>query len=671
MKTNTTSHIWGGSLAFAIMAWPLLSPAQSALAGSSTASAVPQAAQEREQSLANDQEHREKRQQEFQLKHTDPSGAVRPDLWQQGVEHFNLMKGAHPKVAGCGIGARWTQIGPAGLNIDSAQNVMGSGPNSGEVVDIAIDPRGTTDQVIYIATNDGGIWKSTDGGASWSPKTDFMTSLSMGAVALDPGNPSIVCAGTGDIFEGSGRYGASVNIKAVGLYKSLDAGETWTNLNPGGIFTGVGINRIVMPAANVLLVATGNGLFRSADGGQNFGTNAPLFNNNQPILGATGVFISDLKLDTASASTVYAAVTSQGIFKSTDGGMTFPVNLFVSGTPPSPKPNTPANYQRIANSQSTMVGEAVNNQTIYASVANTSTFNGLYKTTDGGGTWSQMQPFNSFGCQCFYDLTIGVDPQNATRIYLGFVEMVRSTDGGVSFTLIGNNDIHNDHHALVFSPSSHWAGRPAPTMLYVGTDGGISKSQNGDDGNWSNINNGIATILFFNLDIGRGSTANNGFTYGAAQDMGVSEHNPLLHTGTEWHLNTGGDGFAVAVDPLDAKKAYGRFNNTTVVTIDGGSTWPTQPTLTGLPAGGTSELIVDPNNGATLFTSSRNTLYRSTDAGANFQLIGTFPANVVGYAIATVKIDSNTLWVGLADGTVQSTSDALAPLPTFTAHRVT
>ena len=75
--------------------------------------------------------------------------------------------------------------GPAPLRIDHEQNFQGAGPDSGEVVDIAIDPRNATDNVIYIATNDGGIWKSTDGGTSWKPETDYLLSLSMGAVTLD------------------------------------------------------------------------------------------------------------------------------------------------------------------------------------------------------------------------------------------------------------------------------------------------------------------------------------------------------------------------------------------------------------------------------------------------------------------------------------------------------
>ena len=190
------------------------------------------------------------------------------------------------------VGGQWMQIGPAPLRIDKNQNFQGQGPDSGEVVDIAIDPRNTTDRVIYIASNDGGIWKSTDGGMTWTPKTDFMSSLSMGAVALDPGNPSVVYAGTGNLFDGGGIF-----FRGVGIYKSIDAGETWSTLNPGGMFNNRGINRIVFPAPNVLLVATNVGLFRSVDEGLNFGSNAPTFNNGQPVLNG---FVTDVHPDTAA-----------------------------------------------------------------------------------------------------------------------------------------------------------------------------------------------------------------------------------------------------------------------------------------------------------------------------------------------------------------------------------
>jgi hypothetical protein len=161
-------------------------------------------------------------------------------------------------------GVQWIQIGPAPEQINAEQNFQGAGPDSGQVFDMAIDPRGTSDQVLYIATEAGGIWKSTNGGSTWTPQTDFMPSLSMGAVALDAGNPSVVYAGTGN-GPNQGFF------KAVGIYKSSDAGQTWTVLNPNGIFTAGGgscvfnsvdvpngrfngfngnaINRIVSPSA--------------------------------------------------------------------------------------------------------------------------------------------------------------------------------------------------------------------------------------------------------------------------------------------------------------------------------------------------------------------------------------------------------------------------------------
>jgi uncharacterized repeat protein (TIGR01451 family) len=602
-----------------------------------------------------------KRQEKFLLDHTDSMGRVRPDLWRKGVEQIMRMRVAPrvPLVPGGLVGGTWTQIGPAPLRIDQTQATNGKGPDSGEVVDIAIDPQGTTDQVIYIATNDGGIWKTTDGGASWAPKTDFMPSLSMGAVALDPGNPSIVYAGTGNLFDGGGVFS-----KGVGIYKSIDAGETWSVLNPGGLFTdnpetetpppGV-INRIVLPAPDVLLVATDIGLFRSVDGGQHFGS-PPTFNNGQPVRDG---FISDLDLDTATSTTVYASVSGVGIFQSTNSGETFPTNLFNNpGAPTDP-------LGFIAFAQSTLP----NNQTLYASVqgASFTEFRGLFRSTDGGENWTGG-PFGlaeGAGCQCGYDQTVGVDPQDAMRVYIGFQDLYVSTNSGGAFSKVGDGEIHDDHHALVFSPGTHISGRP-PTRLYVGTDGGIATSGNGGS-TWANINEGIATNLFKSIDTGRGSAFARGFTYGGTQDTGTIEHRPNM-PGTDWHLAIDGDGGTTAVDPCNPKHAFCVANVPVgpdyfpgyCRTTDGGANWEVNPIgLTGVGV-----LKTDPNcnvvYAATSTATSTPQLWQSTDNGVSFTSIQPFPSEIT--AIATVKIDSNTLWVGLANGTVQRTSNVLAGL---------
>ena len=632
------------------------------------------------------QERREMRQRRFLEAHTDDHGLVQLDLWRQAVEQMQQMKAAtsvplapgeaQPVPSGI-VGGQWRQIGPAPLRIDREQVFQGAGPDSGEVVDIAIDPRNTTDQTIYIATNDGGIWKSTDGGMTWKPKTDFMLSLSMGAVALDPGNPDIVYAGTGNLFDGGGVF-----FKGVGIYKSTDAnslhgyiytstdaGETWSTLNPGGIFNNRGINRIVFPAPNVLLVATDVGIFRSVDAGVNFGSNAPTFNNGQPVLNG---FISDLDLDTASATIVYASVSGAGIFRSTDGGITFPTNLFSNpGAPTAP-------FRFIAFAQSTQP----DNQRMYASVEGprtvqgARTFKGLFKSTDGGASWA-VQPAAAgpgTGCQCGYDQTIGVDPQDANRIYIAFQELFVSTNGGGSFSNVSANKIHFDHHALVFSPGTHISGG-APTRLYVGTDGG-----SGDGGStWANINEGIATNLFTSIDIGRGSAFNNGFTFGGTQDTGTIEHRPAF-PGTDWHLGIDGDGGGVAVDPLNPNTVYGADDGIPISTDDGGDNWfcffGCQPPVLAW------RWAIDPSSSCgtvscnVFLVTATNagfrpgpSLFRSTNASNFFRILDTSPTNI--QSIANVTTDPNRVWVGLTNGTVQRTANALAPTPTWLPITVT
>ena len=639
----------------------------------------PQGAPERRaRGWEDEAERREEREREFLKTLTDANGRLRPDLWRRGIAHAEQMKigaqvrlsGPKNKLAGPILGVQWKQIGPAPLRIDNEQNFQGAGPDSGEVVDLAIDPRNTTDRVIYIATNDGGIWKTTDGGVTWRPKTDFLPSLSMGAVALDPANPSIVYAGTGNPFDGGGIFS-----KGVGIYKSIDAGETWTTVG-AGVFTNRALVRIRMPAANVLLVATNNGLFRSADGGLNWGNNAPNFNNGASVLNG---FISDLQLDTAApTTTVLAAVNGQGIFRSTDAGVTFPTNLFTAtnGAPT-------ANVAFISFAQST----APNNQTIYASVQDARAqttpprpspfpFLGLYKSTDGGANWTRMAGADSAGngCQCGYDQTVGVDPQDAQRVYIGFQRLWSSGDGGGSFNAVSDNKIHWDHHAIYFSPASHFTGG-APTRVWVGTDGGVHSSTDAG-ANWQNLNEGIGTNLFFSLDIGRGSAANNVYSYGGCQDTGTVEHAPG-HPGTDWHLGVDGDGGRIAVDPCNPMHAIGTDNGGFIQTSNGGANWSGGG---GFPANTSIGIVrFDPNcniayAGAVTtdpMTMARTfRLFRSTDNAANFAPVRTFTAGIT--AVAQAAIDSNTVWVALGDGTLQVTANAGAgAAATWTTVNVT
>lgn len=629
------------------------------------------------------------RQEAFWSTHRDPKGGLRPDLWRSGISNFLTLKAAQLPLLTLPGATAWLQIGPEPLRIDNDQRFQGEGPDSGEVVDIAIDPTGADDKTVYIATNDGGIWKTVDGGLKWKPMTDTgcpdaatpCPSLSMGAVALSPLDPKVVFAGTGNTFDGGCLFS-----KGVGLYRSRDGGTTWTVLDPGNIFTkstiyprcpgylrpkdNVSINRIIpmqsagLPARMALLVATDVGLFRSIDDGDHFGNNSPAFDNGMPVLAG---YITDIKVDQSlslrpqSWAAIYAAVNGGGVFRSLDGGATFPTDLF--SNPGAPAPGT---YAFVSLAQS----NKPNNQRIYASVAAAAGgFAGLYRSNDGGRNWTQQVATNlPVACQCGYDQTIGVDPQDADRVYVGFQELWLSTDGGATFgaTAVTHNLVHWDHHALYFSPREHWSS--PPTRIWVGEDGGIASSKDGG-ATWDNLNETISTNLFKHIDIGRYSTDNIAYTYGGTQDTGTIERQPGF-TDNDWHLAIDGDGSGVGVDPVAPSFAYGIDNGIYIYTVDAGNTWvdffPPNPPP---PIPTVWRYAIDQNDGDNVFAVTSTNggftpgpdLYRSTDAGLSFTRIATFAPTV--RSIANTRLNSKLLWLGLQDGSLRRCDDALNTPP--------
>jgi len=543
-------------------------------------------------------------------------------------------------------GANWKQIGPAPMIIDADKGANGKGPDSGTVRDIAIDPRGPSDQTMYVATDNGGIWKTTDGGTTWSPKSDFMPSLNTGAVALDPGNPAIVYAGTGN------RLSQNSLSRGVGIYKSVDGGDNWLPILGETLFKGVLINRIVLPAPNLLLVATSNGVYRSVDGGVNFAQ-------------ITAGDVTDLDVDTVSATTVYASINGIGVFRSTDSGANFPPapatgngagNLF-SGSNGAPTPSG-----IILFAQSTLP----DNSTMYMNVGGITGNMGIFKSTNKGANWSQITASTGDHESSLqgYMQSIGVDPQDPNRAYFGFRSLYMVTDGGNSGVTASNridlNLVHADQHALVFSPPGHRVG-PAPTRFYNGTDGGIASNPDGGINNWSWLNGsdttgvgGLATLLFRQIDIGRNSTGNNAYTYGVAQDLGIFSHVPG-NPGNSWHCGVGADGWVVAVDPNDPKHAEASIAISNLLRTTNGTSW--QLGASAMPFT-KQPLYFDPNGG-TVFALVSNQLLRSTDNGANFLAMQSFaPATNPLTAINMAKLDSKTIWLGESGGTVWHTSTA-------------
>lgn len=643
------------------------------------------------------------RREERLIDYRDERGRVRPELWMQGIEQFremNIAAGVYrpgmalseAPAAGSGLqGVQWIQVGPQPAFPIEGVSFQGNGAMSGEVLDIAIDPRNTFDRVIYSVTNDGGVWRSMDGGVTFEPKTDNMPSLSMGAIVLDPANPSIVYAGTGNLFDGNGST-TTLAVKAVGIYRSIDMGESWSMVNPDGLFNGVGIARMAMPAADVLLVATPNGLYKSVNGGMTFGQ-APTYDNGQPVRSGN---VEDIDLDTVDpVNVMYASVNGQGIFVSTDGGDTFTANLFTNanGSPIDDFGAGSFAFLRMAQGRS-------DPDRMYANVQESGVnpdgdadgFLGLYRSDDGGSTWTRMPAADvpgadNGGCQCGYDQTVGVDPRDEDRVYIGFQELYFSPDGGASFgaPAISRNKIHWDHHYIGWSPPTHWGGLEDddPTPMWVGTDGGIHST---DDGGvtFNNFHNAtIASNLFHHIDIGRGSAANNDWTYGGTQDTGTLHScapagacgaAALASGDVPWEMGNNGDGSGIAVDPTNPLRAYGVRNGGYRFTDDGGQTWQNPAAGPAIPTGAW-RYAIDANDTTRVWLatggtfSPTNALWRSNDgSGTNWSLVTTFGTNIRDLAL--VAVDSNVLWLGMTDGTLRRSTNATDASPSFTTISV-
>lgn len=632
----------------------------------------------------------------------DERGRLRPDLWRQGMEQYRSMEfaagvdrlGAGELALGVGVqGVQWIQVGPQPAFPIEGIAFQGNGAMSGEVLDLVIDPRNFSDDVIYSVTNDGGVWRSLDGGVTFEPRTDNMPSLSMGAIVLDPANPSIVYAGTGNLYDGNGTT-TTLAVKAVGVYRSIDMGQTWSVLNPNGIFSGNGIARMAMPAGDVLLVGSAGGLFKSVNGGMTFGQ-PPAYDNGLPVLNG---FVEDVDLDVDDpTNTVYVSVNGQGIFVSTDQGDSFPSNLF---TDTNGSPDDDAGFNGAYAFVRMAQGVSDSNR-MYATVQEDNTnpdadgdgFLGLYRSDDRGATWTRMAGADpagadNNGCQCGYDQTVAVDPRFEDRVYIGFQELYFSSDGGASFGVpaISRDKIHWDHHYLGWSPPTHWGGLGAgdPTPMWVGTDGGIHSTSDGGT-TFNNFHNAtIASNLFHHIDIGRGSAANNDWTYGGTQDTGTLHScapagacgAAALGSGLiPWEMGNNGDGSGVAVDPTNPLRAYGVRNAGYRYTDDGGQTWNApDPTMVPVPASAW-RFAIDANDTTrvwaaegTIFRPS-NILWRSNDGTAlNWTMITSFTSNIRDLAVTPT--DSDLLWLGMTDGSLRKSTDATAAMPNFSTVNV-
>ncbi|MCI0588970.1 MAG: hypothetical protein L0323_19275 [Planctomycetes bacterium] len=594
----------------------------------------------------------------------DENGAIPENALLAAREQFEALA-ALETAGGLSAGA-WTALGPGNIG--------------GRVRSIL--PHPTDPDTLFAGSVSGGIWKTTDGGSSWSAVDDFMGNLAVTSLILVPSNPSVMYAATGEGFFNSDA------IQGAGIFQSLDGGTTWTQLpstaNPNFYW----VNRLALsPDESSLLAATGSGIWRSGNGGT-FWSAAYTGANRRSL---------DVDFHPTDSSLAVAHIIDWDAANST---------FFTSGLSSTSGGNTWTEASGLhVNSNLARVELAYHrgwtgagNGCVYALQA---TGGGtLKRSLDGGATYSVVSTVNQ-GSGGWYYNALWIDPTDLDAstaddvVIFGGLDLYRSANGGASFTKISQwyswpSSAHADHHAIVEAPGFDGAGNRA---VYFGNDGGIWKT---DDvyaiaplSGWLNLNNALAITQGY----GGSRSPVSGAVILGTQDNGTLRYTPAGGPNA-WTTMFGGDGGFCASDQADPDVHYGEYvraqvhrssnGGTSATYIDGkhwnGSTYVWKPLPYKIPdaesgaANFIAPILLDPNDDDRLFVGGAS-LWQTNDAKA--ALTSTTGPAWAGIkapvasssrisAIAVAQGQPDVIWVGHNNGEVYSTSNGTAASPTWT-----
>ncbi len=450
-----------------------------------------------------------------------------------------------PPAAAAGSSAPVDSETTSGLG---ARNI-GSAAMSGRVAAVTAVHEGDR-LTVYVGAASGGVWKSTNGGTTFKPVFDQQPVQSIGAVSIDPTNPKVIWVGTGEAWT---RNSVSVGD---GVYRSTDGGDNWTNL---GLKESERIAKILIDPSDpgtVYVCATGKlwsdsderGVYKTTDAGKSW---SKVLAGANPSTGC-----SMLSMDAQNSRTLYAgmwdfrrkgwtfrsggdgpeAPSASGLFKSTDGGATWTQLDEKSARGLPPKP-----WGRVAVSVAPSKSSVV-----YAFIEAVPPLNALYRSDDGGMTWQMKDRSQNMIWRPFYFANLIVDPKNENRVYKPDGPLIMSTDGGASFSNISGGT-HGDHHDVWVDPAN-------TDHVLTGDDGGLWYSYDGGDRWWKANNLPISQFYHVSVDLDRPYKV-----YGGLQDnsswVGESQY-PGGITNGRWENMYGGDGFWMFPDPTDNNYLY-------------------------------------------------------------------------------------------------------------------
>ncbi len=560
-----------------------------------------------------------------------------------------------PTVA---TGTQWTNIGPTKANYAENGGTLNV-TDSGRVNAIVTDPANTN--VIYVGYSGGGVWKSTDNGATWSAKTETLGSLAVGSLEMDPNSSNTLYLGLGDAFDGTG----------VGMAKTTDGANTWSNPVLLGDSTKIQDIQVAPGNSTIVMAATDKGLYRSTNSGTSF-TKVSIATGQavDPWLwsiawgGGTNFTLS---LEANHAATT--GTTDGQIWRSTDNGATWTKATGVTDT--------------LGVGRITLASAPSARTTMYAMAAVPNPAGNdlanIFKSTDGGATWTGVGKSGStyksyantnsessnlatlLGGQGWYNHAVVVDNTNANIAYFGGqLLLAKTSDGGTTFRQVSNwlaqfslPYVHADFHAAHIAANGN---------LYVGTDGGIFRSTDAGTTFSNSLNIGIASHLVYQVG---SSLGNRNAVIVGLQDNGtrVRESNTSV-----FNQEIGGDGFGCNVNRANANQMLGSlYYNRVYKSTDGGLNFSSacsgitecNNSSTGVFITRIAQYAGD-TTGNTVFTFSKAKVYKSTNYAGSWTGLGTTGMLASGAQIRNVGVaptNANIVGIVTSGGGVSITTN--------------
>jgi len=514
---------------------------------------------------------------------------------------FNDYKSKHALKSG--NSSNWQSLGPFAP--------PSNGGDAGRLNCIAFHPSNMN--IIYVGSPSGGLWKTINGGSSWVALTDNLPVIGISGIVIDYTNPDIIYIATGD--------GDATDTYSIGILKSTDAGFSFqtTGLNYL-VANRRSITKLIMNPVNhnTLFAATSAGIFRSFNGGISWDNTL------------TGKII-DITYKPGDTNVIYATSKTE-FYKSLNAGEDFYYKAisFASSTSRIQIAVSPAN----ANYVYLVAGKNSDNG-----------FAGLYRSSDSGESFTTKSTTpnildwsltgNGNGGQAWYDLAITASPTNAEEIYVGGVNVWKSTNGGLNWTINahwwgdgGKPKVHADIHALNYNPSN---------ILFACSDGGLYTTTNGGL-SWVVKNNTLSIAQIYKLSVSQ-TTPSNLIT-------GWQDNGSNLYNNNNWTQVYGGDGMECIYDYTNPSVFYVSLPNGVIQrTLNGGNNFTTITNdITAQESGiWVTPYVINPINPQSLYVGFNN-VWKTTNRGNNWTKISNFSLTTEIKSIAIAKSDTNCIY---------------------------